>query len=385
MSTKHRILFITDTYVGGSAGSERHLYQLVSKLEEEDYDIDLIQLTSKTAIPLRQGLLDNKKNIRVEHHPVGRIYSFNGIGVFLRLRRRILDGRYNIVQSLHEKSDLINAFLPARRGGIRKISSRRDMGFKKGKFLKHLFRKLNSRFDIIVAPSAAIIRDLIDSENVCESQARIVMNGVDLSRFKSLDSSIRGDIRRELNIGPEVNIVGCVANLKPVKGHRYLIEGFANFVRDYSNSALLLIGEGECRNQLEILAANLGVKDKVVFLGQRSDVDRILNIVDVIVSSSLSEGMSNALIEASASGIPIIATDVGGNSEIVEDNHTGFIVPSQDSAAIGQALCQYFGNKVRYKDFAKNARLKMEAEFSIARMISGYQNLYDSCVNAQLT
>lgn len=377
MKKKINILYITDTYVGGKAGSERHLYQLVSNLHSSEFNIHIIQLTSKTGIPYLYGNLDDKKNIFVERIPVYRIYSPRGMSAIWRIATFVRQNNIDIVQSLHEKADIINALIPKRNGFPIKVSSRRDMGFKKGKKLRLLFRRLNSRFDRIIAPSSAILEKLCVDENVKTEQTVEIGNGVDLRRFICVTQESKIEAKRLLEIPDEAFCIGCIANLKEVKGHRYLIEAFSKLSQEQRAVYLVLVGEGELRSILESQSQTTPYPDRIMFLGHRDDVSVLLHAFDILVSSSLSEGLSNALIEGAATGIPIVATKVGGNPDIVNDGINGYLVEPEDSVQLKTAIRKLLVNSEKRLMMGISAREMIESRYSLQTINKRYLKFYE--------
>lgn len=373
---KFKLLCITDTYIGGRAGSERYLHNLCTSLDAGYYDITVVQLTTKSAIPVLSGGIKGKANITVERMPVSRIYGLDGLRTFLAIRKMLLLHDYDTVLSLHEKADLINALLPKKHGKPVKISSRRDMGFKKKQALRMLFRRINSRFDAIVAPSQAILDSLNEREAVAKKQLHLIRNGIDINRMRSLSVDEQEAVRQSLGIRPEQKVIGCVANFNPVKGHQYLLAAFRDVARQMPDAVLVLVGDGDERPSLENSIAKLGIENKVILLGIRDDVLQLLQVFDVAVSSSLSEGLSNALIEAAASGLPIVATNVGGNPEIVHDGTNGFLVPAMDSSALCSAITRILDDGVHATDMGRQARAIVETGFSLHQVIDEYHQLF---------
>ena len=142
------------------------------------------------------------------------------------------------------------------------------------------------------------------------------------------------------------------------------------------HTALLLIGEGELRKDLEIRAAEEGVTDRVHFLGDRNDVHELLQGLDLFVLSSVSEGYSLALLEAGAAALPIIATDVGGNSEIIRDGETGRLVPPGDPLVLAKAMLSLLGDPSQARALGKSARAWVEQHGSLDAMAGSYARLY---------
>jgi glycosyltransferase involved in cell wall biosynthesis len=163
--------------------------------------------------------------------------------------------------------------------------------------------------------------------------------------------------------------------LRPGKGHEYLIEALYQF--DANNEwVLVILGEGPDLQRLSALSEQRGIAGKVIFAGMQKNVSEWLSVADIAVSASLSEGLSNALVESSASQLPIIATNVGGNPEVVVDGLNGLLVKPEDSVSIKLALFKLSQNTSLMADMARNSRGRAEQNFSINSMIKNLESLY---------
>jgi glycosyltransferase involved in cell wall biosynthesis len=245
-------------------------------------------------------------------------------------------------------------------------------------FFERLRRRLLYRFVARSTAMVAVSQDLrrFIAEKVGTSEGRIGMicNGIDCknyTRSEGLDS-----LRNELGISPGTLVVGTVGNLYPVKGYNFLLQAVSRVIREASNVIFLIIGRGRLKNELEQQAADLGINRQVKFLGFRSDVPRLLQLMDVFVMSSLSEGLSLSILEAMAAGKPVVATWVGGNPEIVQEGRTGFLVPSGDSDVLGSRILTLLKNRDLVKSLGDVGRKRVEENFSAERMAAQYQELY---------
>jgi glycosyltransferase involved in cell wall biosynthesis len=144
-------------------------------------------------------------------------------------------------------------------------------------------------------------------------------------------------------------------------------------------TVLLIVGDGPLRTELESLTANLQLQDHIKFLGARSDIPELLSVMDVFVLSSFSEGLSLTLIEACAAAKPIVATNVGGNAEIVEHESNGLLVPSDRSEALAKAILEILTDEVKARLMVEKGRKKFDEKFTLDVMVKKYEDLYESC------
>lgn len=197
--------------------------------------------------------------------------------------------------------------------------------------------------------------------------------GAGVERMK--DTSQREKIKRELNLPEGDLLVGTAGRLVPVKGYKYLIEALHHLLRQIPNVTFLILGDGPLRNDLEQLADNLGLSKKIIFLGWRSDVSRILSILDLFVISSLNEGMGRVLVEAMALGKPIVATRVGGIPSVVADGESGLLVPSRDSMGLAEAMGKLLNSPERAREMGEEGRKRVPL-FSAKTMVERTEQLY---------
>ena len=201
-------------------------------------------------------------------------------------------------------------------------------------------RRLLAPFiDTHVAVSADLRRWLIEHVHVRPDKVRVVPNGVDDTRFKPLAE--RESLRRQHGYGPTDLVFGAVGRLTPVKDHRSLLEAFHLMAVDHPHGRLLVVGDGPERPALEAQVRQRGLADRVRFVGHCDDVAPWLGMMDVFVHPSLMEGMSNAVLEAMAVALPVVATAVGGTPEVVEHEVTGRLVPPAAPAALSAAMTSY--------------------------------------------
>jgi L-malate glycosyltransferase len=200
-----------------------------------------------------------------------------------------------------------------------------------------------------------------------------IQNGVDLARFSP---SLRDAGREALGISPDTLVIGTAGRLVPVKDHANLIDALGRLRTRGVRFTALIAGDGPLRRALEEQIASLAMSGCVHLLGPRPDIDRVMASLDIFVLPSRSEGMSNTILEAMASGVPVVATNVGGAEELVDDGRTGRLVPREDPAALSVALTELANDPDRRRGMGLAALQKAGIEFSLARMLRDYETLY---------
>ena len=221
-------------------------------------------------------------------------------------------------------------------------------------------------------------RYLVEHEGVDERRIFKIYNGIDSQKFGRTHSG--KPIRSGLGLHDNQSIIGIVARLDPIKNHTCLIRAMKIIATSLPRTVLLIIGDGPLRSQLEGLTAELGLQNHVKFLGARSDIPELLSVLDVFVLSSFSEGLSLTLIEACAAARPIVATDVGGNAEIVKHECNGLLVPSDQPEVMARAILEILTHDAKAKLMGKKGRKKFEEEFMLNAMVKKYEALYESCL-----
>lgn len=201
----------------------------------------------------------------------------------------------------------------------------------------------------------------------------VIRNGVDLNRFQRVD---RADARARLGFADDELVAIAVGRLVPVKDHLTLLEATALARRSGRPFTLAIAGDGPLRSTLEERARALGLDAAVRFLGHRGDVETVLAAADLFVLSSVSEGLSNTILEAMATGLPVVATRVGGADEMVEDGVTGVLVPASSPSEMAAALTAVFGDADARRTMGIRGRARAKTEFSLETMVRRYESLY---------
>ena len=227
-----------------------------------------------------------------------------------------------------------------------------------------------SAADRVLSVSSKLAERMAAATGFDARRITMIRNGVHLDRFQPAD---RAAARRALGI-PDGLVVGTVGRLVPVKDHATLVDAVAELRRSGVVTTLVIAGDGPERGALEMRAAAAGVDLRL--LGYRSDVERVLGALDVFVLSSVSEGLSNTILEAMAAARPVVATRVGGAEEMIDDGRTGVLVPPSDPGAMAAALRRLLGAGDAGAAMGTAARRRVEAEFTLAGMMHRYEQLY---------
>lgn len=266
------------------------------------------------------------------------------------------------------------ALAVARLTGAKAIVSRVDLGHLRSGFGRwhREAEKLNARFADLVVANADAVREVCIKDEGCKPERVVVVrNGLDLAHFDSLAAQ-----PLEAELPPGDTTVAVIGNLWPVKGHRALLEAVALVKDSLPGVKFVCAGEGPEREYLEKRILELGLQESFFLLGHRLDVPALLSRVQAACLCSSAEGLSNALMEAMAARLPLIATSVGGNPELVHDGDNGFLVPYGDSRALAVKLVTLLSDKKRMAAMGRRGRERVESELSLQRMADGHGALY---------
>jgi len=239
-------------------------------------------------------------------------------------------------------------------------------------FRRRVRRLLSPLVTEFVTVSRDLARWLTSDVGILPAKITQIYNGVDTDRFSPGN---RHEARESLGLPRGPIVMGTVGRLDPVKDHRGLIEAFHGLA-GRQDTQLLIVGDGPCRPELERLTGELGLRGRVRLLGERDDINVILRALDVFILPSLGEGISNAILEAMATGLPVVATRVGGNSELVDDGVSGFLVPSRSTGSLAAALQRYVDDPALIRRHGDGGRIRTLKQFSLSRMFAAYDALY---------
>jgi glycosyltransferase involved in cell wall biosynthesis len=314
----------------------------------------------------------------------------NDLRALLRVYREIKAARPAIVHTHMAKAGLLGRVAAAFYNATRSpAASARVIHTYHGHVLEGYFspfmtkvfimleRLLARASDRIVAISPAIERELRDGFKIGRAgQYRIVPLGFDLSSFAAVDDAARQQSRADLNIPAGAKVVSTVGRLTPIKQHRLFIDTIARVAAAQPAVLALIAGDGELRAELERYAAELGIADRIRFLGWRRDLATINAATDVFLLTSRNEGTPVALIEAMASGVPGVSTDVGGVKDVITGDDVGARAGDGDANALAAHIVRYLRNDELRRQTGQRARAAVLDRYSIDRLVNDINTLY---------
>jgi glycosyltransferase involved in cell wall biosynthesis len=246
-------------------------------------------------------------------------------------------------------------------------------GFFKPKFTRKLFKFWGSK---VIAISEAVRAHLVNDLKVSKNKITMIHNGVDIANFKrNYNNEEKSDIRKEFRL-LNAPVVGIIARLSSVKGHEYLIRAAKLILEKQDNVQFLIIGDGPEENKLKNLTAELKISNNVIFHKSILDTAKPLAVMDVFVMPSLSEGLGLAILEAMASSLPIVASNVGGIYSLISEGENGYLVPPKNPEALEKAILNIISDKRLAQNMGRISQKICEESFSLGIFAKQVEEVY---------
>lgn len=374
------VVYLTDKLAYG--GTPLQIVELALHLDRARFRPYLIAL-SQIEAAIRERL--EQSNIQMECLEQANWVRVNALPAAWKLYRSLRRLAPEIVHAFLTTGNVLGAVLGTLARVPVIVSSHRDLGGFDGKWITRMnFWTDRHLATSVTANSLAVREALAQRSNAPAETIRLLYNGIDLKKIETANRGLAK--RQELGLPPNALAIGVIANIRVAKGHQYLLEAF-NRIAPHVPQACLLIcgfaGDHDLMKTLQRLAAAGGAAGRVWFMNSRNDIPEMLHALDVVVSPSLSEGFSNAILEAMAAGKPVIATRVGGSPEQIIDGVTGLLVPPQDAGAIAQALLTLLRSPGLRREMGTAAQRHVQENFSVAIMTRNHTRLYDDLLRAR--
>jgi len=366
-STRIKLLkMITNFRIGGT---ERQVINLALGMDSSRIDLHLASM-SRSGELLREV---ERLEVPQPEFRIASLYDPRTGGQVVRLAQYI---RQNLIQIVHSYGFYPNVFavLAARLSGTAfAVASIRDTG----DILPPLHRRAQRmvcRLAHCVVVNADAVRDSLVAQGYDPSNIVVIRNGIAMERFDQSSSS--GMLRKDLGVPADSRLVVVSSRLNKMKGIGYFLDAAAVLAPRFPDVHFLIVGDGADRLDLERHARSVGLEKRVLFTGFRVDVPELLREATVSVLPSLSEGLSNSLLESMACSVPVVAASVGGNPEVIEHGVTGLLVPPRDSAALAAATARFLENRDLASQFGQAGRRRVTEFFSVERSVSETEQLY---------
>lgn len=365
------ILYVVDSFDVG--GTETQVVQTALVLAKRGHFVTVAPLRGGGA--LEAQLLE--AGIRIVEFPKRRgLISFGGIFQLMRLARFIRREKFDAVHAHDLWSNLMA--VPAARLARSPVilSSQRNLAHNAWytPFRRRVIRIIHSMASGVIVNSEAIRELLVAEFHVERERVHLLHNGVDSERFGNLRVN-----RRDIlpSVPPNGKWILHIANMvSEVKGHAVLIDAARTVATSVEDVHFILVGDGPLRAGLEVRAREAKLEESMHFIGRRNDTAELLACGDLFLFPSLAEGMPNAVLEAAAAGLPIVATSVGGIPEIIKNGLNGILIPPGDSRALADATLRLLRNHELSNRFGRAAQETIRANFGFDRLADALTNLY---------
>ena len=391
--SRPRVLHLINYFESG--GTERQAVELLKRLDRKKFTIYLAALRNRG--PLYQEIASLFPS--VPEFPLTSFYDANFIRQVLKLRVLLLREHIDIVHAHDFYAGMLVTFSAAFTP-VKVIACQRNLRLSGRLVHQWGQRAINRRADLVLVNSEAIRDQIISLGDAPKQKIKVIRNGIvspgpyqDTSEQCSSGTLATWDLveqdrqRRHnelcehLKIDHDALLVGMVANLRPVKGHKYLIEAASVVLKRHPNVHFILVGEGELRSEIEDQVARLRIGRNIHLLGYRPDANSIATGFDLAVLTSLHEGLPNAIIEAMSVGCPVVASSVGGIPELIDNGHTGILVGPGDVGALAENVVCLLKDESLRAAIGRRAQDFVMHQLSMDQMVEGVEHTYEGLIS----
>ncbi len=363
---KLKIAYFIDEYRPG-AGTENQLKGILQNIDPDQIEARLFTLRKEIPEEHRKAL-----SCTIECLYVGKLFSFDGLVKFFKLIRRLRKEKFDIVMIYFVDTNLFVAPACYLAGVKNCVVNRRDLGYWYNSKILRILTIINKMADYFLVNSEAVTKVVAENEHFTFDRIKVIYNAI----WEDPDPDKKKIDRESSGIPTGAKIVGIIANLRPVKRiDRFLL--MARAVNDkLPDTHFLILGGGELEKELKQQAQEIGLKDMVHFLGSVSDVQSYLEIFDVGVLTSESEGLSNTLIEYARAGVPTVAFDVGGNGEVIKNDVSGVLIPDEDVNQFATAVVRILTNNEIHEKYSSSGKQIVDELFTSKKILQQTMEFY---------
>src|SRR6201996_9637648 len=361
------VLLVLDQFPKTLGGGERIVLRLAALLPQYGYRVSILTFSAN---PASAGLESPPCSVYLL--PLQRTYDLTAMRGSLELRKFLKQQRVRIVQTFFESSDLWAGFVTKAMSSVKLIWSRRDMGILRTGKHHTAYRLMASAPDRVFAVSEQVRRHCIDVDGIKPSRVQTIYNGLDLTDWSAASSAAKNEGEA---------LVTTVGNIRRVKGHDVFVRAAASVAGRFPAATFSIAGdvlEPDYFAELQTLVRDLNLSGRLRFAGGLKNLREHLASAEIFVLPSRSEGFSNAIVEAMAASLPVVATNVGGNAEAVQDGVSGVIVPPEDSDALAAAIVQLLSDPAKARQMGAEGKRLVGEKFTTEAMMAQITNVYRS-------
>lgn len=371
------VLLVVDQLAKTLGGGERIVLKLAALLPHYGYRASILTFFADPESPALQS-----PPCDVYLLPLNSTFNLSALRGAFELRRFLRREHIKIVQTFFESSDIWAGFVTKALSNAKLIWARRDMGILRTRKHRIAYRLLAWAPDAVFAVSEQVRRHAIEVDRIAPARVQTIYNGLNLEDWDAAD---------EWDSAPNpAKTSGClvttVGNIRRVKGHDVFIRAAAEVVKQFPKTSFSIAGgvlEPAYYAELQTLVEDLGLAEHVRFEGSITNLHRHLGAAGMFVLPSRSEGFSNAIVEAMAASLPVVATDVGGNAEAVQDGISGFLVPSDDVAAMAAAILRLLSDPSRAQAMGIAGRNLVAEKFTTEAMMKRTTDAYRKLLSSE--
>ncbi len=351
----------------GTGGLENGIVNTINGIDTDKFVIDVICL--RELGELGDRITNQSTQVFFDQEFASGLK--NAIGAIRKVNQK---GKYDIIHT-HGWATMLAGYIAAKLEKITVINGEHGTLYFDTFRQRLMQRFLFNRMLINLSVSKVLVNTICKRFKVSKDRFIAILNGVDVNKFRP-DLSMRNEFRKEIGINDETILVGSVGRLVEVKNYPSLLRGFQLFNQQHSQSKLVLAGDGPKMKELTELSEELKIVDDVIFLGRRDDIPAVMSGLDIFVLPSFREGLSNTVLEAMASGLPAVVTEVGGNPEIVIEDKTGYLFEVDNIKQLSSILSSLANDRDKLNDISGQSRTHILDNYTLPKMVEHYQNVY---------
>ena len=361
-------MLFTDSFSRG--GTEQQFVRFVRGIDRNQFDI-LVGCLQQCG-PLLSEV--ESLGVSIIEFPIDSLYNFRAAKLFVQLVQFLCREQIQIVHTFDFYTSVF-AVPAARLAGVPVVlASRRELLNLRTPWQQRAIRVACRLATGVVVNSRAAGQDMAGLEFGSRVRIDLLPNCIDLDEFESKSSP--GEIREKLGLSPRSILIGALGNLRPEKDLETFLLAARGIVDAIPSAEFLVIGDGPAGKKLKSLANDLHLSQSVHFLGERPDVPDLLAALDILVMTSYTESFPNAILEAMAMGKPVVATNVGGIPEVVEEGQTGFLVSPRDPKAIADVVLSLCRDSALRMQMGRAAHVRVQGNFTVRAVSHRLEGIY---------
>lgn len=370
--SKRNVLVAIDrlAYDGKLHGGGRYFLNVVCRINPDKFSVVACVLRNKDSSSLLR-----EYGVNVTCLGRNRLDPLVVLDLVRLIKKKGID-----ILHLHSYGSHLFGRIAAILSGVPTIVHGHGLDYSPSTFQKFTDLLLNRYTAKVITVSTSVGEDYIKRRKISPQKLLVLPNGIRLEDFAPVPDRQCRELKKRLGIEPECRVIGTVTRFREEKGNQYFLQAAKQVLETCPETFFLLVGDGPLRQDLMQLAVKLGIQDKVLFAGYQKNVRVMLSLFDVKVIASISEGHPLALLEAMAMGKPVVAANVGGIKEILEDSGTGLLVPPGKPVSMAEKIIQLLQNEKTRLKLGKNA-LKESRKYDLDAYVQKLERIYDNTIH----